>query len=88
MTAVCILPSPCVDIFSPAKQASEQRDPLSGAFLLGQWWRRFDGFSWETILKRNLGNRNAVDRQEPPQASILLPETNVFLLRRLEWKRL
>jgi hypothetical protein len=29
-----------------------------------------------------------MDRQKPPQASILLPETNVFLLWRLEWKRL
>jgi hypothetical protein len=28
-----------------------------------------------------------VDCQKPPQASILLAETNIFLLGRLEWKR-
>ena len=33
------------------------------------------------------GIGNAVNRQEPPQASILLAETNIFLLWRLEWKR-
>src|ERR1700730_10433209 len=32
--AIGILPSPCVDIFSPAEQASKQRDPLSGPLLL------------------------------------------------------
>jgi hypothetical protein len=31
--------------------------------------------------------RNAVNCQNPPQASILLAETNIFLLRGFEWKR-
>jgi hypothetical protein len=38
-------------------------------------------------LRRKLRNRNAVNRQKPPQASILLAETNIFLLWRFEWKR-
>jgi hypothetical protein len=28
-----------------------------------------------------------VNRQKPPEASILLAKTNIFLLWRLEWKR-
>ena len=32
--AISILPSPRVDIFSPAEQASKQRDSLSGAFTV------------------------------------------------------
>jgi len=28
-----------------------------------------------------------VNRQKPPQTRILFPEKNVFLLGRLEWKR-
>jgi hypothetical protein len=85
--AISIFPSPTIDIFSPAEQASKQRDPLSGALLLVHRWRRLDGFSWRRILCRKLRNRNAVNRQKPPQASILLAETNIFLLRRFEWKR-
>ena len=85
--AVGILPSPRVDIFSPAKQASKQRDSLSGALLLVHRWRRLDGFGRRRILWRKLRNRNAVNRQKPPQASIFLPEANVFLLWRFEWKR-
>src|SRR5271157_3872625 len=85
--AVVILPSPCVDIFSPAKQASKQRDSFSGTLLLVHRWRRLDGFGWRPILWRKLRNRNAVNRQEPPQASVFLPEANIFLLWRLEWKR-
>jgi len=85
--AISILPSPSVDIFSPAKQASKQRDPLSGALLLVHRWRRLDGFGWRWILCRKLRYRNAVNCQKPPQASILLAETNIFLLGRFEWKR-
>jgi hypothetical protein len=84
---IIVLPSPCVDIFSPAEQASKQRDSLSGALLLIHGWCRLDGFSWRWILWRKLWNRNAVNRQKPPQASILLAEPNIFLLRRFEWKR-
>jgi hypothetical protein len=86
VSAISILPSPSVDIFSPAKHASKQRDPLSGALLLVHRWRRLDGFGWR-ILCRRLRYRNAVNCQKPPQASILLAETNIFLLRRFEWKR-
>jgi hypothetical protein len=84
---IIVLPSPCVDIFSPAEQASKQRDSLSGPLLLIHGWCRLDGFSWRWILWRKLWNRNAVNRQKPPQASILLAEPNIFLLRRFEWKR-
>jgi hypothetical protein len=84
--AISILPSPSVEVFSPAKHASKQRDPLSGALLLVHRWRRLDGFDWR-ILCRKLRYRNAVNCQKPPQASILLAETNIFLLRRFEWKR-
>src|SRR5271165_6523491 len=34
MATISILPSPCVNIFSSAKQAPKQRDSLSGTFLL------------------------------------------------------
>jgi hypothetical protein len=85
--AISILPSPCVDIISPAEQASKQRDSLSGPLLLIHGWRRLDSFGWRWILCRKLRNRNAVNRQKPPQTSILLAETNIFLLRRFEWKR-
>src|SRR4051812_47648317 len=88
MPAIVILPSPCVDIFSPAKQASKKRDSLSGPLLLVHRCRCFDDLSWRGNLRRRLWNRNAVNRQEPPKASIFLPETNVFLLWRLEWKRI
>jgi hypothetical protein len=87
VSAVIVLPSPCVDIFSPAKQASKQRDPLSGALFLVHRWRRLDGFGWRLILQRELRNRNAVNRQKPPEASIFLAETNVLLLWRFELKR-
>jgi hypothetical protein len=43
-----------------------------------------DGFGWMWILWRELRNRNTVNRKKPPQASILLAETNVFLLWRFE----
>jgi hypothetical protein len=79
--------APCVDIFSPAKQASKQRDSLSGTVLLVHRLRRLNGFGWRRILWPQLRNRNAVNRQKPPQASILLPEADVFLLWRLELKR-
>ena len=85
--AINILPSPSVDIFSPAKQASKQCDPLSGALLLVHRRRRLDRFGWRWILIRKLRNGNAVNRQKPPQASIFVPQTNTFLLWRLEWKR-
>jgi hypothetical protein len=85
--AVVLLPSPCVDIFSTAKEASKQRDSLSGTLILVRRLRRPDGFGWRRILWRKLRNRNAVNRQKPTQASILLAETNVFLLWRFEWKR-
>jgi hypothetical protein len=49
--------------------------------------RRLDGFRGKWPFRRKLRNRNAVNRQKPPQASILLAETNIFLLRRFEWKR-
>src|SRR5262249_33050238 len=84
--AIGILPSPRVDIFSPAEEASKQRDSLSGPLLLIHRWRRL-GFGWRWILCGKLRNRNAVNRQKPPQASILLAETNIFQLRRFEWKR-
>jgi hypothetical protein len=85
--AISILPSPRIDILSSAKQASKQRDPLSGALLLVHRRRRLDGFAWRWILCRKLRYRNAVNCQKPPQASILLAETNIFLLGRFEWKR-
>src|SRR5207247_1853942 len=84
VAAISILPSPCVDIFSPAKQASKQRDSLSGPLLLVHRRRRFDGFGWRRILWRQLRNRNAVNSQKPSQARIFLPQTNIFLLWRLE----
>src|SRR6266481_3894411 len=65
--AVVILPSTCVDIFSPAKQASKQRDSFSRALLLIHWRRRVDGFGWSLIVWRKARNRNAVNRQQPPQ---------------------
>ena len=68
-------------------QHSKQRDSLSGTLLLVHRWRRPDGFGWRRILWRKLRNRSAVNRQELPQASIFLPETNISLLCRLEWKR-
>src|SRR5712692_6921381 len=43
-SAVVLLPSPCVDIFSPAEQASKQRDSLSGTLTLVRRLRRPDGF--------------------------------------------
>src|ERR1035438_7628185 len=46
-----------------------------------------NSFGRRRILWRKLRNRNAVNRQEPPQASVLLAKTNVLLLRRFEWKR-
>src|ERR1019366_6047594 len=68
-------------------QHSKQRDSLSGTLLLVHRWRRPDGFGWRRILWRKLRNRSYGNRQELPQASIFLPETNIFLLCRLEWKR-
>jgi hypothetical protein len=44
-------------------------------------------FGWRLILWRELRNRNAVNRQKPPEARILLAEANVLLLGRFEWKR-
>jgi hypothetical protein len=84
--AISILPSPSVDIFSPAKQASKQSDPLSGALLFVHRRRRLDGFGWR-FLDRKLRYRNAVNCQKPPQASILFAETNILLLWGFEWKR-
>jgi hypothetical protein len=46
-----------------------------------------DGCGWRWILWRKLRNRNAVNRQKPPEASILLAEANVLPLWRFEWKR-
>ena len=88
VSAIIILPSPCVDIFSPAKQASKERDSLSGSLCLVHRRRRPDAFGWRWILRRQLRNRDAVNCKKSPQTSIFLPETNVFLLWRLEWKRL
>jgi hypothetical protein len=85
--AVIVVPSPCVDIFSPAKQGSKEPYPLSGTLLFVHRWRRLDGFGWRWILWRKLRNRNAVNRQKSPEASILLAEANVLLLWRFEWKR-
>ncbi len=70
--ALVVLPSPCVDIFSTAKQASKQRDFLSGPFLSIHRWRRFDGFDRCRILRGQVRNRNTVNCQKPSQASILL----------------
>ena len=82
--AIITLPSPSVDIFSPAEQVSKQRDSFSGPLLFIHRWRRFDGFGWRWILCRKLRYRNAVNCQKPPQASILLAKTNIFLLRRFK----
>jgi len=84
--AFSVLPSPCIHILSPTKQASKQRNSLSGAFLLVHWWRRLDGFGWKWILRRQLRYRDAVNRQKPSQTGILFAEANILLLG-LEWKR-
>ena len=60
--AIIVLPSPCVDVFSSAKQASKQSDPLSGAVLLVHRSRRLNRFGWRWILWRELRNGNAVNR--------------------------
>ena len=60
--AIGVLPSPSVDIFSPAEQVLKKRDSLSGPLLLIHGWRWLDGFSWRWILWRKLRNRNAVNR--------------------------
>jgi hypothetical protein len=83
--AISTLPSPYVDIFSPAKQASKQRESLSGSLCLVQRRRQLDAFDRRRILRRQLRNWDAVNRKKSPQTSIFLPETNVLLLRRLEW---
>jgi hypothetical protein len=84
--AISILPSPRVDIFSSAETGFEtarfsvwRAPPCPPAVPL-------DGFGWRWILCRKLRYRNAVNCQKPPQASILLAEANIFLLRRFEWK--
>jgi len=66
---------------------SETGDSLSGPLLLVHRRRYLNSFGRRRILWRKLRNRNAVNRQEPPQASVLLAKTNVLLLRRFEWKR-
>jgi hypothetical protein len=80
-------PSPRVDIFSSAKQRSKQGDSLSGTLLLIHWWCCLNGLGRRRVFWRNLRNRNAVNRQKASEASILLAKTNIFLLWRLEWKR-
>src|SRR5208337_3636931 len=87
VSAIIIFPSSCVNIFSSAKQASEQCDSLSGTFLLVHRGCRLNGFGWRWILRCQLRNRNAVNHQKPPKASILLAEANILQLWRLEWKR-
>jgi hypothetical protein len=68
------------------KQASKQhnssvwRAPLCPPLAPA---RRF----WLEDSLPKLRYRDAVNYQKPPQASILLAETNIFLLRRFEWKR-
>jgi len=86
VSAIVILPSPCVDVFPPTKQPSKECDSLSGTFRLVHRGRQLSGFGWKRILWHQLRNGNAVNRQEPPQASILVAETNIFLLWRFEWK--
>ena len=85
--AIIVLPSPCVDLFSPTKQASKQRDSLFRTFRLVHRWCRLCGFGWRRILCRQLRNRNAVNRQKPSQSGILFAEANILLLWRLQWKR-
>jgi hypothetical protein len=58
-----------------------------GALLSVDRLYNLDGFGWRWILWRKLRNRNAVNRQKPPEASILLAEANVLLLWRFEWRR-
>src|SRR6266481_3748471 len=48
-------------MFSPAEQASKQRDPPASTLLLALQWGGFDGFGWRRI--RRPGNRNAVSSQ-------------------------
>jgi hypothetical protein len=86
--AVIVLPSPRVNVFSPAKQASKQRDSPSGSLLFVHRRRRLGGFGGRRLLGRQLWNRNAVGGQQPPQASIFFAETNVFLLGGFERKEL
>jgi hypothetical protein len=88
LPAIVIFPSPCVNIFSPPKQASKQGDSLSGALLFIHRRHRLGGLGGRWILRRQLRNRNAVNGQQPPQASILFAEPECFLLWRLEWKGL
>ena len=85
--AIGTLPSLCVDIFSPTKQASKQSDPFSGTILLIHWRCRLDVDGWRRILWCELRNRNAVNRQKPPLTSIFVQETNIVLLWRFEGKR-
>ncbi len=77
--AISTLPSPCVDILSPTKQASKKRDSLSGVLLLihGGASRRF----WlEADSPARVAESECCERQKAPQASILFAETNILLL--------
>jgi hypothetical protein len=78
VSAITFLPSPSVYIFSPAKQASKQCDSLSGPLLLVHRRRCLNSFGKRRILWRKLRNRNAVNRQEPPQASVSPREDECF----------
>ena len=62
VSAIIILPSPRVDIFSPAKQASKECDSLSGTFLLVHRACRLNECDCRRILWWQLRNRNAVNR--------------------------
>lgn len=85
--AVGVLPSSRVDTFPPMEPTPKWRDSLPGAIILAFQRYCFDGLSRRRIRWWKRWNRKAVDGQDPPQPSILFPQTPAFCVWRLEWKR-
>jgi hypothetical protein len=85
--AVATLPSPRVDILSPAKQASKQSDSLPGTLTLIRRWRSLDSCGRRGVLRRKHWNRSVVSRQKPPQAGVLRTKMSTLLLGRLKRRK-
>jgi hypothetical protein len=82
---------PIVSVVGEAKYLGRFRQKNAGGQTRGNFNASslLGGASWERDIWAKIRSQTAAAKQglAPPQASVFLPEANIFLLWRLEWKR-